>query len=160
MGKIPIEMTGMKFGRLKVIKKLSSRNINGHVIWKCLCRCGIKIKVSGHSLRSKNTKSCGCLKIEKLTTHGKSYSRTYDIWAHMLQRCNNKRHKAYKYYGGRGIKVCKRWLKFENFLEDMGKKPKGLSIDREDNDGNYDKKNCRWATSSEQARNRRKKYSC
>ena len=82
-------------------------------------------------------------------------TRTYQSWSHMIQRCTNPNYKYYYLYGGRGIIVCKRWMKFENFLEDMGEKPKGLSLDRKNNNKNYCKSNCRWATPKQQARNKR-----
>ena len=93
-------------------------------------------------------------------THGhashNNVSGTYHTWIGMKTRCSNKNHIAYKNYGGRGIKVCERWLKFENFLEDMGERPKGLTIDRENNDGNYEPGNCKWSTTKEQNRNGRR----
>jgi hypothetical protein len=112
---------------------------------------------------NKETQSCGCYHKKRVNqthqTHGHSTSRqltkVYVTWRHMLQRCNNTRHKDYKNYGGRGIKVCERWLDFENFFADMGQRPVGKTIDRKDNNKGYYKKNCCWATPIKQANNRR-----
>lgn len=152
------ELTGQKFGRLTVLEK-AGINKNRVILWKCVCACG-KIKiVRSVSLRNGHTKSCGCLQkdiIRKIrTTHGMQKTLIYKIWAAMLQRCNNPKDKAYKDYGGRGIKVCERWLKFENFFADMGERPENLTIERIDNDKGYYKKNCGWRSRTEQARNQR-----
>ena len=146
----------MKYGRLTKLKDTGKRKWR-EIVWLCRCDCGNYVEVPTGSLQSGNTRSCGCL----LSTHGhtrcKQRSRTYYSWSSMKQRCANQNTPRYKDYGGRGIRVCNRWLKFENFLEDMGEKPEGyrISIDRIDNDGNYEPNNCKWSTPKEQASNRR-----
>ncbi len=157
MGKL-IDLTGQKFGRLIVIKRVENDN-SGHVQWLCQCDCGEGTMVQGGNLKNSNTKSCGCLHTETITQHGHSsrsiISKIYRIWIQMIQRCTNPNVKNYKNYGGRGIKVCERWRQFENFLQDMGEKPSGLSVDRIDNNGDYCKENCKWSTRKEQNRNTR-----
>jgi hypothetical protein len=146
---------GEKFGRLTVI---SYKN-KGH--WECLCDCGNTSYVYTGSLRRGFTNSCGCIHKEQLsarvTKHGLSKSNEYKILRYMKDRCYNKNNSRYGDYGGRGIKVCERWLhSVENFVADMGKRPsKKHSIDRIDNNGNYDPDNCKWSTVSEQNCNQR-----
>lgn len=153
-----IDLTGRKFGRLTVIRRVGKRK-GGDIKWACECQCGQNIIVSANHLKDGHTKSCGCLRHEissiRMTKHGMSKTLTYRTWASMKSRCQNPNEPRYKDYGGRGISVCDRWLKFENFLEDMGEKPRGLTLDRKNNDRGYCKENCKWSSKQEQARNRR-----
>lgn len=154
-------LTGQKFGRLTVINK-ESRSKKREIIWQCLCDCGNLKNAIGYRLTKGYVQSCGCLRKDRAReaniTHNKCYSRIYSIWKNMLSRCNNSNHDAFPDYGGRGIKVCERWLKFENFFADMGDPPEGLTIDRIDVNRNYEFYNCRWATWSEQNFNKRNSY--
>lgn len=152
------DMTGMRFGKL-VVTHQHAKSKDG-AIWHCVCDCGETRNVAGTGLRAGRNKSCGCasprFSKERLTTHGMSKTRTYKIWAHMLQRCSNQKSDRYKDYGGRGIKVCDEWLVFDNFLSDMGECKDSFSIDRIDNDGDYEPLNCRWADAFTQCNNTRK----
>ena len=149
-----VDLAGQRFGRL-VVLSLTKKRSGGNTVWKCLCDCGSKTLVSANHLQSGHTKSCGCFQKEIRIKHGRYHYSEYKIWNTMIQRCENPKHVSYKYYGARGIKVCERWHKFENFYADMGPKPEGKSIDRIDNEGNYEPDNCRWSTRSEQRQNTR-----
>jgi len=155
------KLEGLVFGKLTVIK-LDYKDNYGHLIWLCKCSCGNITKLKSTALLNRGTKSCGCYRIDRIketrTTHGLSKHFLYPTYISMLNRCYNPKTKCYFNYGERGIKVCDRWLEsFENFLEDIGEKPEGLTLDRINNDGDYEKDNCRWVTYKEQNNNRRKR---
>lgn len=146
---------GDEFGRLVVIGE-AGRSKNGHIIFDCVCDCGNKVPVFGSNLRRRHTESCGCIWQETMTKHGMCGTPTYQSWQHMIDRCNNPNNDQYYDYGGRGIKIeDNRWLKFEHFLEDMGERKKGLTIERKNNAIGYFKENCCWADRTAQARNHR-----
>ena len=151
-----IDLTGKRFGRWHVIALHPERSRRGETRWVCRCDCGIERVVRSFRLRVGDTKSCGCLARERTKTKREMLcARVYWVWRSMKQRCFNPRHRAYRYYGGRGITVCDRWQSVQNFFADMGERPPGMSLDRINNDLGYFPENCRWATKAQQMANRR-----
>lgn len=157
--KVPDNIIGKRFGRL-VVLSYAGNDKHRQANWLCKCDCGVEKVVPGYLMKHGMTKSCGCYRRDdsrsRKTKHGGCYTTEYQTWLGIKNRCTNPNEDVYPAYGGRGIKVCDRWLNsFENFLEDVGKKPsRKHSLDRyPDKNGNYEPGNCRWATQEEQMRN-------
>ena len=155
------DLIGRTFSRLTVLAR--AVNLNHSVRYECRCECGALVTVYKNMLVSERQKSCGCLRREttaaRSTTHGhktrKGTSATYLSWMNAKRRCTNPEHPRWKDWGGRGITMCERWMEFANFLTDMGEKPPGLTLERKNNNGNYEPGNCVWATHLAQNKNKR-----
>ena len=161
MGRKAIDLTGQRFGKLTVIKRVE--NIpRHHARWLCKCDCVNMHIVESHGLRSGDIKSCGCLLVELHQTHGESKSRLYNVWRAVKQRCSNPNCKEYKWYGARGISVCDEWKNFENFYKwaieqgyDSEAKRGEFTIERIDHEGNYEPSNSKWITIKEKSSKKR-----
>lgn len=159
MSCVVVDLQGKIFDRLTVVGQ-AGRDDYGQVFWKCQCSCGNEITVRSSGLRKRLHRSCGCLRKEvtrsRSLTHGGSGSSEYNSYRAMLRRCYDPNHRAYPWYGAKGIKVCQQWQDdFKVFLNDMGPRPEGWTLDRKENHRDYGPDNCRWASWSVQARNKR-----
>lgn len=149
MGTPHLDLSGRTFGRLTV------QHYAGDGFWQCVCECGNGYRVKTERLKNGHTRSCGCLHRDTVRPHGGSGTKVHGVWLQMRWRCNSPACPSYHNYGGRGIKVCDRWDKFENFLADMGPRPEGAWLDRTDNDGPYSPENCQWVSPKSNQNNKR-----
>lgn len=159
-----MNLIGQTFSKLLVLG-YSGSDSRQQTLFRCKCDCGNEIVTAGRALKSKQTQSCGCLRVEKgreaglrSKIHGLINSPTYRTWQCMKKRCLDKTERAYRWYGAKGVIICEQWMTFEGFLKDMGERPAGKTLDRINPFGNYEKENCRWADNAIQKTNTRKRY--
>ena len=159
-----MNLIGQKFSKLTVVEYAES-DAKQQTMFRCICDCGGEIITAGRGLKANQTKSCGCLRIEKgreaglkSKVHGLINSPTYRTWQCMKARCLISTERGYRWYGAKGVTICEEWLSFAGFLKDMGERPKGMTLDRINPFGNYEPSNCRWADKQTQTQNTRKNY--
>ena len=152
------DLTGRHFGRWTVGAFAGYHSKTTAAMWHCKCECGVTRPIKANQLLTGGSKSCGCFSVDTaralFTKHGGSYDGRYEVWANMKQRCLNANHPSFAQYGGRGIRICERWLAYENFAMDVGERPNGLWLERINNDGDYEPGNVTWTTRQKQQCNR------
>jgi hypothetical protein len=159
-----MNLIGQQFSRLTVLD-FAGADSKQQTLFRCACECGNEVVVAGKNLKAKQVQSCGCLRVDKgreaglqSKVHGLIRTPTYRSWQSMKSRCLYSHERSYRWYGQKGVTICDKWMSFDGFLEDMGERPEGMTLDRINPFGNYEKNNCRWADNATQKSNTRKRY--